>query len=318
MLAKFSKYKLDQLNPVDQVAVSISDYEYQLSREPHIVTLNFNLPCVKLYLTKIKGVNRCIYEDSKGQLTTAYHRFSDDLYEADTVFIGYMITEMNTYMIEDLLVHQNQAHHQHNQQHNQQQNQHQPLKKEPIDKRLGIINNIVNLQYTPDPVLESTKIVVKDYVEYEYLASFYDEAIKKPYAPYINGLRFCSLVNGKQIIINSDTKLRLMSPRSMAAASEYENRHQIVTDPVVDKFVFNVRVTAKPDVYELYCFNKAKKLKYYDIACIPDMLTSKKVKQMLGRMKEATVACVFNREFGRWTPSALSNEPPQIWDTLNI
>jgi hypothetical protein len=212
-----------------------------------------------------------------------------------------MITETNTYMIEDILVHEQSV-----------------IKKEPIDKRLNIINTIVNLKYTPDPVLESTTIIVKDYVEYDYLDSFYSYAQEQPYADNINGLRFCPLGNGKQIIINEATFMPLLSPRSKAIASAYmyQYRHTIVTDPKVDTFVFKANSTEKPDVYELHCFTKGKRMKYYDIACIPDMATSKKVKQMFANRKEATVSCVFNREFGRWTPTALSNEWPYIWDNL--
>jgi hypothetical protein len=81
--------------------------------------------------------------------------------------------------------------------------------------------------------------------------------------------------------------------------------------------VFLVRKTLKPDVYELYCFNSGKQLKYYDIACVPDIVTSKKVKTLLGRAKEAALICEFNREFGSWTPNALSNSPVNEWRLLS-
>jgi hypothetical protein len=313
MLSKFSKYKLDQHKPVDQAAVSIRDYEYAITQSPHIVTLNFNIPTVKLYLTKVKGINRCIYEEiSTSPLTstltstltltlTACHRFSDEVFDADTVFVGYLMKDINMYMIEDILVHK-------------QEN----ISHYAIDKRLNIINTIVNQQYTPDPVLETIRITVKDYIEYEYLHSFYEDAITKPYATYINGLRFCPLNGGKQIILTDRTELPMYSPRSgSAAASQYEDRHTIISSPCIDKFVFLVRKTLKPDVYELYCFNSCKQLKYYDIACVPDIVTSKKVKTLLGRAKEAALICEFNREFGRWTPNALSNAPVNEWRLLS-
>ncbi len=298
LLSKFSKYKLDQHKPVDQAAVSIREYEYSITRSPHIVTLNFSLPTVKLYLTKLKGVNRCIYEYPDDQ-ATACHRFSDEVFDADTVFIGYLMENM--FMIEDILVHK-------------QEN----IMHYAIDKRLNIINNIVNQQYTPDPVLETIQITVKDYVEYEYLQSFYSDAMTKPYAKYINGLRFCPLNGGsKQIILTEQTELPMVSPRTAAATSQYTDRHTIIASPNIDKFVFLVRKTLKPDVYELYCFNKAKVLKYYDIACIPDIATSKKVKTLMGKGKDATLICEFNREFGRWTPYALSNSPVNEWGQLS-
>ena len=300
MLSKFSKYKLDQHKPVDQAAVSIRDYEYAITQSPHIVTLNFNIPTVKLYLTKVKGVNRCIYGDNPSSF--ACHRFSDEVFDADTVFIGYLMNDLNMYMIEDILVHK-------------QEN----ISNYAIDKRLNIINTIVNQQYTPDPVLETIRITVKDYVEYEYLGSFYEDAITKPYATYINGLRFCPLNGvGKQIILTERTELPMYNPRTVSAASsQYEDRHTIIASPCIDKFVFFVRKTLKPDVYELYCFNSCKQLKYYDIACVPDIVTSKKVKILLGRSKEAALICEFNREFGRWTPNALSNAPVNEWRLLS-
>ena len=307
MISKFTKYKLDQHKPVDQAAVSIRDYEYAITQSPHIVTLNFNIPTVKLYLTKVKGVNRCIYEETSHLTSTlpltltACHRFSDEVFDADTVFIGYLMKDLNMYMIEDILVHK-------------QEN----IGHYAIDKRLNIINTIVNQQYTPDPVLETVQITVKDYVEYEYLGSFYEDAITKPYATYINGLRFCPLNGGKQIILTDRTELPMYSPRTgSAAASQYADRHAIIPSPCIDKFVFLVRKTLKPDVYELYCFNSGKQLKYYDIACVPDIVTSKKVKTLLGRAKEAALICEFNREFGRWTPNALSNFPVNEWRLLS-
>jgi hypothetical protein len=297
MLTKFSKYKLDQHNPVDQAAVFMCDYD-DITQSPHIVTLNFNMPTVKLYLTKVKGVNRCIYGGDNG---TACHRFSDEVFDADTVFIGYLMKDLNMYMIEDILVHK-------------QEN----ISNYAIDKRLNIINTIINQQYTPDPVLETIQITVKDYVEYEYLSSFYEDAITKPYATYINGLRFCPLNGGKPIILNDSTELPTYSPRTVSAiSSQYKDRHTIIASPCIDKFVFLVRKTLKPDVYELYCFNSCTQLKYYDIACVPDIVTSKKVKTLLGRAKEVALICEFNREFGRWTPNALSNSPVNEWCLLS-
>ena len=279
-------------------AIKQRDYDTQISNTPHIVTLSLNLPRVHLYITKIKGINRSIYEYSSGKTVVACHRFSESLFDKDVLLVGYLVSEpeapsgesqtcpRSVFMVEDILVNRGVI-----------------TMCLTIDKRLSLINEIIDHQYAPDPVLETNSIVVKEYVEYEFLHSFYTEyALKQPYAPYINGIIFCPLVPGRNIRLTDETELVLKKQNNArVTADPYAERHTIVADPAITECVFGIKKTGKPDVYELYLLDKEGQMRYYDIACVPNKEASKKIK-MLNVGTGASFKCIFNREFGRWMP----------------
>jgi hypothetical protein len=276
-------FSVDCINAVKQM-----DYDGQITGAPHIVTVSLNLPRMRLYITKLKGVNRCIYEYESGNTVTSAHRFSEILFDKDVLLVGYLLNSL--FIVEDIHV-----------------NRGETTDGLSIDKRLSIVNEIIDQQYTPDPVLETNTIVVKEYVEYEFLHSFYTEhALKQPYAPYINGLIFCPLGPGRNIRITPETEIPLKKPNSRIT-DHYAERHTIVTCPSATEGIFSVKKSGKPDVYELYLLDKEGVMRYYDIACVPNKEESKKIKQMLLHNGAVVIKCIFNREFGRWMPYERSN-----------
>lgn len=290
-----AKHSIAISDPVK--AMKARDCEPLLS-SPHLVTLHLDLPVVYLCLTKTKGINRAYYEPDD---FTDHHRFDEELYQKETVFMGYVFE--NTYIVEDICVHLGVS-----------------VSNMPITQRLTMINNIIDHRYVPDPVIETRKIVSKDYVEYEYLRSFIEQSRSLPYARHITGLRFCPINAGRPIIVNDTTELKADGvairhngggkTATAPGMGTYAGRHTIVTNPKIDTCVFSVRKTDKPDVYELYLTDTTGTLRYYDIACIPDKKTSQRVKTIRPLQTSFNfnrISCVFNREFGRWTPNSQTN-----------
>lgn len=269
-------------------ALSVKDYEAHINSSPHIVTLSLNAPRVRLYITKVKGVNRSIYEYNSGKTVVAVHRFSESLFEKDLLLVGYLL-DSRVFMVEDIII-----------------NRGEDVSSLPIDKRLVILNEIIDQHYVPDPVLETNSIVVKEYVEYDFLHSFYTEhALKQSYSLYINGLVFCPLGPGRNIRVTPETEL--LTRKTGRILDPYAERHTIVANPAVSECIFTVKKTQKPDVYELYLLDKEGLIRYYDIACVPTKDESKKIKRLLSG-SGCPIKCIFNREFGRWMPYERSNK----------
>lgn len=292
-IIKQFKFKLDLSYRIDQVkAIKPQDYEVLLNA-PHLVTLNVDLPLVYLYVTNTKGINRSYYDSPVPgfQSFTDNHRFGSELFQKDMLFSGYLFDKM--YIVEDIIINLGEV-----------------TATLPIDKRLSIINNILDHNYVPDPVMERHKIVSKDYVEYEYLRSFLKDHVPKlPYANHINGLRFCPFDAGRPILISDVTEIKTTTPSKPKLENKmgtYVGRHTIVPNPKIKSCVFSVRKTDKPDVYELYLTDASGTLRYYDIACIPNKKVSQQVKTLVTRSFNR-FSCVFNSEFGRWTPNSQTN-----------
>jgi hypothetical protein len=276
--------------PVDHgvTAVKAKDCEHLIST-PHIVTLQLNLPLIYLFLTKTKGINRAYYDSASWPNTeTDNHRFSEELFEQETLFSGYLFEDM--FIVENIHVFKGQ-----------------PVTS-AIDQRLSLLNSIIDNEYVPDPVIETRKIITKDFIEYEYLRSFMEEHVSRlPYAKHIVGLRFCPLGPGRPIIVNSLTEIKpSFKPEQVKMGVFYKDRHTIVNSPKINTCVFSVKKTDKPDVYELSLQDAAGSLKYYDIACIPNKTVSQLARTLITRQFNR-ILCEFNHEFKRWTLKAQTN-----------
>ena len=66
---------------------------------------------------------------------------------------------------------------------------------------------------------------------------------------------------------------------------------------------FRIIKTVKPDVYELYLFNEQKtSIQKHSYASIPDIQTSKWVKELCDSKDECIVECKYNSLFKKWVP----------------
>ena len=70
------------------------------------------------------------------------------------------------------------------------------------------------------------------------------------------------------------------------------------------KFItFRIIPTVKPDIYELYLYNEQKtNIQKHSYASIPDIQTSKWVKELTDTKDECIVECKYNPLFKKWVP----------------
>jgi hypothetical protein len=244
------------------------------------------------------------------------HLFIDDcLFEKDVVFDGEMI-KLNdgrwTYMINDLLVYDNRY-----------------LTDMNLVKRINLCYDILGKHYHVTDT-DIFKIMVKKYVTYDEFNKFIDDYI--PTRKYTcRGIYFKPLyLKFKDILVNFDDSLVCKVERV-----KYKNVKNFLTleDDVSKKDgynensstniknvpcdivstntkttletasskVFQVKKTSNPDVYELYTNNN----EYVDIAYIPKLSVSKKMREMFANVNLVTklsVECAYSEKFKKWYP----------------
>ena len=76
--------------------------------------------------------------------------------------------------------------------------------------------------------------------------------------------------------------------------------------------------TVKPDVYELYLFNEQKTQHIkHSYASIPNIETSKWVKELTDLKEDCNVECQYNTLFKKWVPLKEGNNVDTILDVNN-
>ena len=66
---------------------------------------------------------------------------------------------------------------------------------------------------------------------------------------------------------------------------------------------FRIIQTVKPDIYELYLYNEQKtNIQKHSYASIPDIQTSRWIKELTDTNQEAIVECKYNTLFKKWVP----------------
>lgn len=142
------------------------DFE-SLRRYPHLVTANYGLnPIWILWLTTINGINYNLYINLvTQQIIWSRHRFSPKLYSG-TIFEGEMIN--NTFLIWDILVHQNKS------VSNLNYN---------LNKRIDVIRTILSHQYNSDPIIENVNLKLRDYVPYQNIKSYVKKLMQEQPKP---------------------------------------------------------------------------------------------------------------------------------------
>ena len=72
-----------------------------------------------------------------------------------------------------------------------------------------------------------------------------------------------------------------------------------------------------PDIYELYAKNSSNSLEKYSYASVPDIKTSKLLKELLSKNKNILIVeCKYNNKFKKWVPIKESSNIDYI-NTIN-
>lgn len=281
----------------------------------HMICTRTNGNPYFLYLVKINFTNYCIFIDKKIQQGYYYPRmiishifFEDSLFDKDIVFDGEMI-KLNdgkwTYMINDLLVHNNKY-----------------LTDTNLVKRMNICYEMLGQCYQNTDT-DIFKIMVKKYFTYDQLNHLIDDFI--PSRKYsCRGIYFKPLyLKFKDILVNFDDSLVCKVERV-----KYKNvknflllgddvTKQVVEEVLIPKpleinkekielqtsgsTTFMVKKTSNPDVYELYTSSN----EYVDIAYIPKLSVSKKMRELFRDVNLVTklqIECEYYDKFKKWFP----------------
>lgn len=141
-----------------------------VSFHQHILTTYTNGNPYMLYLTKVDGVNSCIYIDKK--LKTGYtfpkmhcvkYRFDDTLFENETIFTGELIRDAERrwfFLIDNILIYKGMS-----------------TTDKNILARFELIHNILNNEYVQDKFLEICPLQVKKLFLYKNVKYMFEEYI---------------------------------------------------------------------------------------------------------------------------------------------
>lgn len=250
-----------------------------------------------LYATEYNGIRCCFYILLTSTLEAA------DLYEvkirlSPTLFTGTLLEGHildDNFIISDILALDGRP------------------TKMLLQARLQKINNIIDHLYRPDPILDPFQLSIQDYVEYKYLRHFVTEYKDSlVYKNYINGLNFLPLDTCTTYIFMPMATIS----KFLEGHREMPKSKQLTIFPGVPRktlMCFRIHKTDKPDVYHLYLADGGD-IKYYDIASIPDKVTSNKVSGLLGARNTCIVNCQYDKIFGRWRPlkESYRTEPDDV------
>jgi hypothetical protein len=277
-----------------------------LSKQPHVITLKTGGANYFLFLTKINGVNKCLFVDRKTKkgytlprIITANFRFSDRVFEG-TVLDGELIRDKSDnwmFLISNIITFCGE---------NISGN---------LSQRYNKIYELLNKHYREDPEFDICYLRVKKLFTY----NDYDKMMLQyiPKCGYeIKGLYFNSVnpkLSNHLFMYPNNTKERI-SNKSRDKATTGDS--SITTDTnskqnseVKATVTFTIKTTDKPDIYKLYCMEEST-IKEYGIAYIGKMKTSKLLKTWFheNQDKDCLVSCDYNTRFNKWEVKELSNE----------
>lgn len=276
-----------------------------------------------LFLTRIENTNCCFFIDtilkdgySYPKIHLVKYNFHNDLFD-DTIFTGELIRDNKRkwfYLIDNLLVYKKEN-----------------LKNKNIINRYEIMNNIFNNFYTQDYSMEHCSLQIKKLFHYKDI-----KTLIKTFIPSLSyrcrGLVFYSLntkysnyslllprnfsMNYRMITEEEiEAKIKTEKPtlwnKQMNVCSESTTLPEediiINENKEIDKnnVIFKLINTDLPDIYNMYIYEdkKTKKLVKYDYALVPNLKTSKYLKNLFtNEIFEKNMECKFSNIFKKWIP----------------
>jgi hypothetical protein len=141
-----------------------------VSFHQHIITPYSNGNPYLLYLTKIDGINCCIYIDKKlkdgytfPKMHCVKYRFNDDIFENDTIFSGELVKDNERrwfFLIDNILLYKGMS-----------------TTEKNIISKFELIHNIMNNEYQLDKYLEICPLQVKKLFLYKDVRKMVNEFI---------------------------------------------------------------------------------------------------------------------------------------------
>lgn len=278
------KYILDNLHVKTGIKFSyryakIYNEQYKKNlNNPHLICLKSSGTPYLLFCSQINDVNYCFLIDKKvkdgyeyPKIFIVHYRFSPELFKG-TLFETELIRDKNqewSLLIGDIY-----------------HNSGVSLKNIQIHDRMNVCIDIMENKYINDSFCDICPIFIKKYFDFQEIRSIFSDFI--PNLPYrVRGFYFVPMKTSysKIIYIFKDEDYKKVNTNNKKYIS------------------FRIIKTVKPDVYELYLFNEQKtSIQKHSYASIPDIQTSKWVKQLCDSKDECMVECKYNSLFKKWVP----------------
>ena len=278
------KYILDNLYIKTKIKFNFryaKIYNEQYSKNlnnPHILCLKSSGTPYLLFLTQINNTNYAFLIDKKikdgyeyPKIFVVHYRFDPDLFNG-TLFEVELTRDKNNewcLLIGDIYTMAGVS-----------------LQTVQIHDRINHIIDIMDNKYINDSFVDICPIFIKKYFDLQEIQTVLNDFI--PTLPYrVRGFYFVPLKTSYAKILY------------LFKDSDYKK-----VNSTNKKFIsFRVIQTVKPDVYELYLYNEQKtNIQKHSYASIPDIQTSKWVKELTDNNLDAIVQCKYNPLFKKWTP----------------
>ena len=255
---------------------------------------NFNNPhllCLKtigspylLYCTQINDVNYCFLIDKKIKDGYSYpkiflvpYRFNENIFNG-TLFETELLKDNDEkwfLLISDIYSYGGSN-----------------VFTKQITERMNLTNDIFMNEYINDSFCNVCPIMIKKYFDYSDIDYIVNDFI--PNLNYrVRGLYFIPLKSSYAKILYFFDK---------------ENEYKKINYRKSNNISFRIIKSLKPDIYELYLNNETKdSIIKHSYASIPNIKTSKWLKELTDKKNDVNVECYFNRDFKKWVPTKETN-----------
>jgi len=255
---------------------------------PHIICLKTSGTPYLLFLTQINDTNYCFLIDKKikdgylyPKIFLVHYRFNEELFNG-TLFEVELIRDKNqewSLMIGDIYTKSGIS-----------------FTNIQIHERINHCIEIMEEHYIDDSFCDICPIFIKKFFDCKDMNHIIYEFIPK-LSYRIRGLYFIPMKT-------SYSKILYLFK---------DNDYKKINSKNKKSVCFRIIKTIEPDVYELYIYNEQKtSLQKHSYASIPNIDTSKWVKESIDSKEECIVECFYNSLFKKWVP----NKEGNIIDTI--
>jgi hypothetical protein len=305
-----------------------------ITHHQHLLSVLTNGNPYILFLTKIDGINCCLYIDTKlkngftfPKIHCVKYKFNDELFN-DTVLSGELVRDCAKnwfFLINNILIYKGKN-----------------MMKENVISRFFLINKIILEEYTHDPSIEVCHFQIKRLFKYSEISLLLEQFIPNLSYP-AKGLIFHTfnsnyndymyIFNNRVNYINNfdDIDIKISNDRP-ELISKKENSEQYILDDFVtntgsdigisntndivydnhhkEQNIFKLLKTDITDVYYLYCYDKDKNLTKIDYALIPSLTKSRYIKSIFAKENNPPhllFKCGYSEIFEKWTPIEYQN-----------
>ena len=245
---------------------------------PHIVCLKSSGTPYLLFCTQINDINYCFLIDKKvkdgyeyPKIFIVHYRFDPDLFKG-TLFEVELIRDKEEnwcILIGDIYTYSGAT-----------------MKNTQVHDRINMCIDTLENKYIDDDFCNICPLIIKKYFDIQEIKNIMDDFI--PSLPYrIRGFYFVPLKTSYSKI------LYLLK----------DNDYKKINSVNKELISFRIIKTVKSDIYELYLHNEQKNnIIKHSYASIPNIDTSRWLKDLIEKKDECIVQCKLNPLFNKWVP----------------